>query len=227
MKRLFYSAIALFALVFAASSCKYFKVGESKTVEIMDTTATVLKAWDKAYPMGWMAEEDTPTIKYLFYDIDKDGKNELFISRGPWSMAVLTFDGDSLNCLSAKWHDRMDYAVAEGGYLVEFFEIYESQFNREQNWIFYRLEGSKVVDSGWFTETFSGKEEGDDLFDSEVELRIADSAAVAARPYDLKEADYRKVEREEYIKHTPGEEESAKQVLVTDLPGWKEVKVAE
>ena len=228
MKKLLFSATLVLAFCLAFSSCKYFKVGEVSTRYLIeDTTATLLKAWDKAYPMGWMAEEDTPTIKYLFYDIDKDGVNELFISRGPWSMAVLAFDGDSLNCLSAKWHDRMDYSVAEGGYLVEFFEIYESQFNREQNWIFYRLEGSKVVDSGWFTETFSGKEEGDDLFDSEVELRIADSAAIAARPFDLKESDYRKVEMEEYTKHTPGEEEAAKKVLASELPGWKEVRVEE
>lgn len=227
MKRLLFSAIAVLAFVFSVSSCKYFKVGQTEFVEKIDTTATLLKAWDLAYPLGWMAEEDTPTIKYLFYDIDKDGLNELFISRGPWSMAVFTFTGDSLNCLSYKWHDRMSYAVVDGGYLLEFFETYENQYNREQNWIFYRLEGSKPVDSGWFTETFTGKEEDEGNFDTEVRLRLADSTAVVQRPFGLKEQDYRVVEREEYVRHTPGEDISSAAVSVLDLPGWKEVKVEE
>ena len=47
------------------------------------------------------------------------------------------------------------------------------------------------------------------------------------RPFDLKETDYRKVEMEEYTKHTPGEEEAAKKVQISDLPGWKEVRVDE
>lgn len=140
MKHLFISASFIIAILLSVSSCKYFKAGEISTRPLIeDTTATLLEAWNLAYPEGWMGEEDSPTIKYLFYDIDKDSRDELFISRGPWSMAVFSFAGDSLNCLGAKWHDRMGYEVVEGGYLLEFYEIYESQFNREQNWIFYRL----------------------------------------------------------------------------------------
>ena len=227
MRRLLFSATVVLLTAVCLSSCKYFKVGETSTRPLIaDTTATVLEAWNLAYPQGWMGEEESPTIKYLFYDIDKDGLDELFISRGPWSMAVFTFAGDSLNCLSSKWHDRMSYEVVDGGYLLEFFEVYESQFNREQNWIFYRLEGSRPVDSGWFTETFIGNE-AEETFDSEVTLRLADSAAVAQRPFNFNEPDYRVVEREEYVKHTPAEEVAAASVLVNDIPGWKEVTVAE
>ncbi|MBP5390856.1 MAG: hypothetical protein J6Y40_02085 [Bacteroidales bacterium] len=227
MRRHFFSATVILLAAACLSSCKYFKVGETSTRPLLaDTTETLLQAWNMAYPQGWMEEEKSPSIKYLFYDIDKDGLDELFISRGPWSMAVFTFAGDSLNCLSSKWHDRMSYEVVEGGYLLEFFEVYESQFNREQNWIFYRLDGSRPVDSGWFTEVFSGNEAKDD-FDSEVTLRLADSAAVAQRPFDLREPDYRVVEREEYVRHTPAEEVAAASVLVDKLPGWKEVTVEE
>ena len=227
MRRLLFSATVVLLTAACLSSCKYFKVGETSTRPLIaDTTATVLEAWNMAYPEGWMGDEESPTIKYLFYDIDKDGLDELFISRGPMSMAVFTFAGDSLNCLSYKWHDRMSYEVVEGGYLLEFFEVYESQFNREQNWIFYRLEGSRPVDSGWYTEVFTGNE-AEETFDSEVTLRLADSAAVAQRPFNFKEPDYRVVEREEYVKHTPAEEVAAASVLVNDLPGWKEVTVAE
>ena len=226
MKRLSISSSIILAFILSVSSCKYFKVGEITTRHLIeDTTATLLEAWNMAYPDGWMGEEDSPTIKYLFHDIDKDGLDELFISRGPWSMAVFSFAGDSLNCLSSKWHDRMSYEVVEGGYLLEFFEVYESQFNREQNWIFYRLEGSRPVDSGWYTEVFSGNE-AEETFDSEVTLRLADSAVVAQRPFDFKEPDYRVVEREEYAKHTPSEEVAAASILVNDLPGWKEMLIS-
>ena len=227
MKRIFISAAVILPFILGVWSCKYFKVGEISTKPLIaDTVATLLQAWDMAYPEGWMEEEESPTIKYLFHDIDKDGLDELFISRGPMSMAVFTFAGDSLNCLSYKWHDRMSYEVVDGGYLLEFFEVYESQFNREQNWIFYRLEKSRPVDSGWYTEVFTGNE-AEETFDSEVTLRLADSAAVAQRPFNFKEPDYRVVEREEYVKHTPAEEVAAASVLVNDLPGWKEVTVAE
>ena len=223
MKHLFISASFIIAILLSVSSCKYFKAGEISTRPLIeDTTATLLEAWNLAYPEGWMGEEDSPTLKYLFYDIDKDSRDELFLSRGPWSMAVFSFAGDSLNCLGAKWHDRMDYEVVEGGYLLEFYEIYESQFNREQNWIFYRLERSRPVDSGWFTETFTGKELSDDTFDSEVELKLADSVAIAVRPFGLKETDYRIVEIEEYTKHTPTEEVASKRILLEEIPGWKE-----
>ena len=58
MKKLLFSATLVLAFCLAFSSCKYFKVGEVSTRYLIeDTTATLLKAWDKAYPMGWMAEE--------------------------------------------------------------------------------------------------------------------------------------------------------------------------